>query len=262
MCAIDKMKVLRGDPIVINDQITLLQPTVNQIIDYGEDMFFSAFWNICSSAWDRPSYFADMKIDFMKVSDWEYFLSVVSALPPLSTNLILKDIDLSEFELQKRINGDSIEYVLVREDGFIFTEEMYHLVIPHIREMINFHHSGKKAANKATAKILIMDDRRQRERNKNKEYESMLFNIVVSLVNTEEFSYTYESAMNITVYQLMKSLVQISGKKNAMALLQGSMSGLMDTSKISSESFNWTYSDEKYKPKGRKLVTNTTVKKK
>ena len=255
------MKVLRGDPIVLNDNVTLLQPTVNEIIDFGEEVFFSSFWNMCSSAYDRPSYFADIGIDFMKVSDWEYFLSVVHALPPSSTNLILKDMDLSAFELQKRLVGDKAEYVLVRDDGFVFDEKTYMLIIPYIREMVNFHHTGKKAANKATAKILIMDDKKSRERNKDKEYESMLFNIVVSLVNTEEFTYTYQTVMDLTVYQLMKSFVQINGKKNAMALLQGSMSGFMDTSKISTESFNWTYSEDKYKPKGRKLVTNKTVKK-
>lgn len=259
---IDKMRVLRGDPINVNEYITLLQPTINEIIDFGESTFFSVFWSLCSSAWDRPSYFADQGIDFMSISDWTYFLMTVQSLPPSSTNLILKDIDLADFKLQKRVLEDSVEYVLCRDDGLIIDETVYNQIIPYIREMVNFHHSGKKAANKATAKILIMDDRKERERSKNKEYESMLFNVVVSLVNTEEFSYTYESVMNVTVYQLMKSYVQICGKKSAMALLQGSMSGFMDTSGINSENFSWVYSEEKYKPTGKKLVTNKTVKKK
>lgn len=260
--AINKTLVLRGDPIVIDEHITLFQPSVNDIVEFGEEKFFGVFWGMCSSAYDRPSFFDDMGIDFMTVSDWEYFLSVAHSLDKESTSLIFGDLDFSAFSIQKRMVEDKPEYILLREsDGFIFDAEEYQKVIPYVREMTNFHHTGKKAANKATAKLLIMDDRRERERSKKKEYESMLFNIIVSLVNTEEFSYTYKSVYDITVYQLMKSFIQINGKKSAVALLQGSMSGFMDTSKISSEAFNWTYSEDKYQPKGRKLITHSTTKK-
>ncbi len=260
--AINKTLILRGDPIVIDEHITLNQPSVNDIVEFGEDKFFGIFWGLCSSAYDRPSFFADMGVDFMSVSDWEYFLSVAHSMNKDSTSLILGDLDFSEFVIQKRMVEEKQEYVLLRpSDGFIFDEAEYQKVIPYIREMTNFHHTGKKAANKSTAKLLIMDDRRERERNKNKEYESMLFNIIVSLVNTEEFSYTYKTVYDITLYQLIKSFVQINGKKNAMALLQGSMSGFMDTSSINSEAFNWTYSEEKYKQKGKKLITHTNKKK-
>lgn len=260
--AVNKTLVLRGDPIVIDEKITLKQPTVNDIMEFGEEKFFGVFWGMCSSAYDRPSFFADLGVDFMLVSDWEYFLSVARSLNKKATSLIFGDFDFSEFTIQKRMVEDKQEYILLREsDGLIFDEAEYQKVIPYVREMTNFHHTGKKAANKSTAKLLIMDDRRERERNKNKEYESMLFNIIVSLVNTEEFSYTYKTVYDLTIYQLMKSFVQINGKKNAMALLQGSMSGFMDTSSISSEAFQWTYSEEKYKPKGKKLINRKTTKK-
>lgn len=260
--AINKTLVLRGDPIVIDEHITLYQPSVNDIVEFGEEKFFGVFWGLCSSAYDRPSFFADLGVDFMTVSDWQYFLSVTKTMNKESTKLIFGDFDFTDFEIQKRVTDDKQEFVLIRQsDGFIFDEAEYQKVIPYVREMVNFHHTGKKAANRSTAKLLIMDDRREREKNKNKEYESMLFNIIVSLVNTEEFSYTYKTVYDITVYQLMKSFVQINGKKNAVALLQGSMSGFMDTSSINSEAFNWTYSEEKYKPKGKKLITHTHKKK-
>ncbi|MBP5414290.1 MAG: hypothetical protein ILN61_03475 [Lachnospiraceae bacterium] len=260
---INKSKVLRGDPIVINEKITLRQPTINEIIDFDEDRFFGIFWSMCSSAYDRPAMFDDMGIDFMTVSDWQYFLSVIQVMDKESTCLIFGDFDFTEFTLQKRVNDrEELEYVLYREmDGYIFDESVYNEVIPYVREMINFHHSGKKAANKSTAKLLIMDDRRARDRNKNKEPESMLDGIIISLVNTEEFSYTYKEAYEITIYQLMKSFTQICGKKSAVALMQGSMSGFMDTSGIDSKAFDWTYSEEKYKPKGKKLITKTVKKK-
>ena len=86
----------------------------------------------------------------------------------------------------------------------------------------------------------------------------MIYDIIISLVNTEEFSYTYDTVYDLTLYQLMKSFTQIQGKKAAVALMQGSMSGFVDTSGISNMDMTWTYSAEKYKPKGKKLITNKT----
>ena len=41
--AINKSKILRGDPIVINEKITLRQPTINEIIDFDEGRFLESF---------------------------------------------------------------------------------------------------------------------------------------------------------------------------------------------------------------------------
>lgn len=258
--SIDKLKILRGKPIQISDLLTIYQPTLGEIEEFGEQSFYNTFWIMCSSAWDMPSTFADMGINFMSVSDWDFFIQVTRNLSVDDTRLIFGDLDfskLSPMNYKKQddtgqqvvlvnlepLTIDNIEY---NPTEFIFTEQMYHDVIKYVREMIGFTHKGRKAGNSATAKILIMDDRKQREKNKNDPYESMLLNGIVSLVNTEEFAYTYETVFNITIYQFTKSYIQIQGKKQACAMLQGSMSGFVDTSKIPSESFQWTYSEEKY----------------
>lgn len=258
---IDKLKILSGEPIEVCEGVTIYQPTLREIKNFGEQAFFSTFWQFCSAAWDMPAFFDDLGIDFMKVSDWEFFRSIAMSCTPEQTSLIFGDLDFSSFEqyVMKSPESDDEQIVLARNDGMIITEEMYKTFIPYVQEMIGFSHKGRKAANKATAKILIMDDRRSRERDKDKPYESMLFDTIISLVNTEEFKYTYESVFDITVYQLIKSLTQIQGKKSACALYQGSMSGMMDTSGIPAIDFSWMYSEEKYKPRGKKLI-NTKVK--
>mgnify|MGYP006967418777 CR=1 FL=1 len=43
--------------------------------------------------------------------------------------------------------------------------------------------------------------------------------------------------------------------------MQGSMSGFVDTSGVDPKEFDWTYSEDKYKPKGKKLITKTVKKK-
>lgn len=269
---IDRLQFLRGKPIKISDLVTLYQPTIGQIAEVGEQKFLNTFWIMCSCAWDMPATFADMGIDFMSVSDWQFFIQAVRNFPVEDTRLILGDIDFSKLlPMEYRKNEDDTEpqIVLVNPEPitingieyqpaqYIFTEELYHQMIPYIREMIGFTHKGRKAMNKTTAMILIMDDRKQRSRHKNDPYESMFHNGIISLVNTEEFPYTYETVFNLTMYQFTKSLIQIQGKKQACAMLQGSMSGFVDTSKIPSSSFQWMYSDEKYSKHGGKTLKDS-----
>ena len=268
---IDRLSMLRGKPIVISDLLTIYQPTLGQIEEVGEQKFFATFWNMCSCAWDMPSVFADAGIDFMTISDWQFFRQTVRGYSVEDTKLVFGNLDFSKLvpmEYKKSKDDTESQVVLINIEPiiindieykpaqFMFTEEMYHQMIPYVREMIGFTHKGRKAADRATAKILIYDDRKQRSK-KSDSYESMFHNGIISLVNTEEFPYTYETVFDITMYQFTKSLIQIQGKKQACAMLQGSMSGFVDTSKIPSSSYQWTYSEDKYKKTGGRTLKDS-----
>lgn len=269
MAEIDRLKLLRGRPIKISDLLIIRQPTIGEIEEYGEAKFMNTFWLMCSSAWDMPSVYADMGIDFMTVSDWDFFIQTIYSLKLTreDTEIIFGELDFSQLYPMSMQTEDGIEKTVLLNPQeyiynninyspgrFIIDEEIYRETIKYIREMIGFVHKGRKAGNAATAKILIMDDRKNRSKSDGKPYESMFHNGLISLVNTEEFPYNYEEAFGITIYQFTKSLLQIQGKKQACALLQGSMSGFVDTSGIPSENFQWIYSEEKYnKHKGKTL---------
>ena len=268
---IDKGKIIRGKPIVLNDFITIYQHSIGEILDFGEQQFFTTFHTMCSAPWDIPSMLDDMGIFFMDITDWENFIMMRSIYQKKSTSILLGDLDISSFEPVPRLKEDitdetpeneMYEIILQDKDGHIIDESLYRILIAYISEIINFQHKNKKPGNKTTAKILIEDDKRERKRiaEKDKPYESFIYDSVISLVNTEELSYTYETIFDLTLYQFTKSLIQIQGKKSAIALLQGSMSGFCDTSNIPKEDMQWMYSDDKYKPKGKKLV-NQKVKK-
>lgn len=264
---VDKGKIIRGKPIVINDFITLEQHSIGEILDYGEQKFYSTFHTMCSSPWDIPSTLDDMGIFFMSITEWELFVMMKSMYSKETTSMLLGDLDLSTFQpmvqtIQNEEGEDIQNIILMNEQEQVIDENVFEVLIAYIREIINFQHKYKKPGNKTTAKILIEDDRRERKRaeEKHKPYESFIYDSVISLVNTEELTYTYETIFDLTLYQFTKSLIQIQGKKSAMALLQGSMSGFCDTSNIPKEDMQWMYSDEKYKPRSKKLV-NQKIKK-
>ena len=269
--------------ISFDDILFLHQPTLNEIAEQlgenGDTEFYNGLWLMCSAAYDMPSVLYDMKKNFMKVSDWEFFRMMAPSVNPDILSMILKESDGSGFSFYgfgeyERELGEVKDIVLYRPEmidketgeikpAMMIDETFYLRMIPTIREMIGFNHKGKKAGNRQTLKLLIDLDKKDRQKaaKKKDSDESSIFNMVVSLVNTEECLYNYDTIFDLTIYQLLKSFQQIQGKKAAMALLQGSCSGFVDTSKIPKEDMSWTYTDEKYKPKARKLVNDTTPKK-
>lgn len=239
----DQLKVLRGKDIEIDQFITLKQPRLSDIVDFGEQRFFSTFYTLCSIPSDMKSALWDANLDFMKVTDWQLFLMLSRNFGKEDTSLIFGDIDFAAMSMMKV--PETGEVVLTNGTQYI-TEASYSTFIPYVREMVGYVMKREKAGNKFTKMILIEEDRQKRELNANKPYESSLFPIIVSLVNTEEFSYKYEDVFDITLYQLMKSYMQIQNKKSAMALYQGSMSGFVDTSKINRKDFSWVYDESKF----------------
>lgn len=256
---IDKLALISGDPIPICNGITLYQPSLRQIKEYGEANFFSTYWTLCSSPLDIPSTLADIGIDFTEITNWELFRGMIVNYSVDQTRIFFGDIDFSQFFLLEQLNEDnSEETVLCNSDGVIITEKDYQLLIKYIQTTIGFQHSGKRPRSMAAKKAILQDDKSRRERDKDKPFESIIFDGIITLVNTEEFKYDYSTVMDITLYQYMKSYTQIQGKKAACALTQGSYSGFVDTSNIDKLDLQWVYSEEKYKPRAKKLVNNIT----
>lgn len=240
----DELKILRGNDIIITDSIIMHQPTIGEIEEFGEQLYMNTFYMLCSIPSDMKSVLWDLGIDFMKISDWEYFISISRNISNQHTKLVFGDLDFSSMKLM--LNPETDEKILI-SGNVIVTETIYNSFIGYLRQMIGYILKREKAANKFTKQILIEEDRQKRENNKSKDYESIIVPMVLSLVNTEEFSYTYKNVFDVTLYQLTKSFYQIQNKKSACALYQGSMSGFVDTKKIKSSNFQWIYSKDKFK---------------
>lgn len=253
MSSQNSTKILLGNDIYINDFITIKQPTIEQIVDFDEQKFYSIFYSMCSISSDMKSVLWDMGIDYTKISDWELFLSTCRGFTKDDTNLIFGDIDLSISQIMVDQTNDEKVLVLgaINDDGEfvpdlekIIRESDYLKFIEPIREMLGYTVKREMAANKVTKLALIDEDRIKRKANAKKQWESPLFQMIVSLVNTEEFKYNYAESKNLTMFQLMTSFKQVQNKKSACALYQGSMSGFVDTSKIDKNNFQWIYTND------------------
>lgn len=244
MALTDEALLLRGNDIIIDDIVTVHQPTLNEIIDYGEQRFFSTFYSFCAIPSDMKSVLDDAGLDFATLADWQLFIMLTRNMPIEDTSIIIPDIDFSKLEMmQVNETGE----IVLSNGEIVITEQVYEKFIAYVRLQVGYILKREKPANKITKQLLIQEDRINRSASLKKEYSSILNPIIISLVNTEEFGYDYQTVYNLTFYQLSKSFFQIQKKKAACALYQGSMSGFVDTSKINKSDFSWIYETTKKK---------------
>ena len=90
----------------------------------------------------------DMKLNYMKVKDFELFMMLCQSFKPEATHLLLGDLDLTKFK--PRPYGQTEEVVLVYEgtendpNPIVITPIIHEVLTTYIRKMHNFKKEIKK----------------------------------------------------------------------------------------------------------------------
>lgn len=196
--------------IEVSDAISVMVPTVGQIID-NEDDYYQVACMIVATPYDMMVQLDDAHIDFTKIDDFELFILLFENLRAMNTSLIFGDLDLSGMKVAK-FEGTG-ELVLTDSERDITIDRVVHAKLcDSIRNMLHMEKNNKKPGNEEARKYLIDRERKRQKRAKNKRRDSQLENYIIALVNTEQFPYNYETVRNISIYQFYASLNQIAHK--------------------------------------------------
>lgn len=236
--ALDELQLYFGDDYVINDKIIIHQPTIGEIVKFGEEKYYSIAQTLVAIPSDMKSVLWDLGIDYEEISDFELFIMLSKSLSKEDTCLLLGEIDLTKFDVFKRQDNDEI--VLYNETNDIVIDRHIHMLITdYIRKMHGFKKKIERAANKFTKKILIDEDREKRNLNNNKDFKSILKPLISSMVNSEGFKYKLKELKDVGLCEFMDSVSRISTIKHTEALTQGIYCGNVDQSKIMKSELNW-----------------------
>lgn len=234
---VDDLKLYIGDDYVINDNIKVLQPTIKQIAEFGEREFFSIVHTVTAIPSDMKSQLWDMGIDWMEIDDFELFVMLSQTLTPDRTWLLFGDLDFSKL---KPFNHPHIEGEVIladREAGILIDKMIYLRIVSYLRKAFNITPKVEKAANKMTKKILIEDDRRRIEFNKNKPFKSFLLPLISSVKVKQ--CYTKEYVLNMGYVEFMNDVARLQVIHNADHLLSACYAGTIDMSKVNKAELNW-----------------------
>lgn len=238
---VDELKLYLGSDIKIASGITLYQPTIGEIANYNEAEYFSMAQTLCATPSSMKVALDDMKLDYMQIEDFQLFMMLCQSLTPDKTKPLLGDLDLREFKPYQLT--DSEEVVLsngkVDKEGrpIIINGIIYDILTTYIRRMHGFKKQVDKAANAITRKVLIDDERKNAQRNKDKPYKSFLVPLVSSLQGRQ--GYTKDYICNMGLYEFMNQINRVQIIVQADAALGGMYSGFVDTKKMDKTVLDW-----------------------
>lgn len=235
---IDELQMYFGEPFYINDKITILQPKIRDIVKFGERQYYSSVHTLTCIPSDMKSQLEDMGVNYMDIEDFELFTMLSRGLTPETTNLILGDLDLSSFILCK--NQENDELVLYdKENDILIDKFIYMKIVEYIRKVHGIKPKIERAANETTRKILIQLERDKIKKAQKEPYKSQLKMLISAMMRYPGCCMTLEQILDLPLCAFMDLVQGAQIYVSSTSLLQGSYSGMIDTSKINKKEFNW-----------------------
>ena len=271
MFDIDDLKIYRGSDIRITDKIIVTQPTIDQIIEFGEKRYFQTVHCLTGVGadfkWQLLDYF---NIDYTTIDDFELFKLMIwkslsskkNIYKELKENpeqyeehtnkmteedweellfnpisLVLKDIDFADFEEYKSDkNPETILYD--KEHDITIDRSVYTRMIEAIRKIHGFKRNNEMPANEITKMDLIEDARDEAMAASRKEYKSVLKPLISALaVKTGQLG--SDSIWNTKVNMFFDSIKRINKIQDATLLLQGAYSGFASLKGVDKTRLDW-----------------------
>lgn len=234
---VDDLQLYIGDDYIINDKIKVLQPTIRKIAEFGEKDFFSVVHTITAIPSDMKSQLWDMGLDWMEVDDFELFVMLSQTLTLDKTTLLFGDLDFSKLRPfgHPQIEGEIV--LADKESGILIDKMIYLQIVSYLRKAFNIKPKVEKAANALTKKILIEEDRKKIEFNRDKPFKSFLLPLISSVKVKQ--GYTKEYVLNMGYVEFMDDISRLQVIHNADHLLSACYAGTIDMKKINKAELNW-----------------------
>lgn len=256
----DKMQLYRGDPYPVEKGITIYEPTVGEIVSYGEKEFMAMLNVFISHTTQYRLQLWKIGMDWNRISDFHLFCLLTRNLTKEQTAILFKDLDFQEFkfcqialtEEQKALNREHKndkdwkvlrnQYFLINQDKeIVINEHYYNVIATYIRTMFNIFPKVEKTKSKDAKNSIIWEEENNLAyaKHQNKQWKSFLFPLISSCVCHSGFKYNSKEVMDIGIFELMTSVQRLQIYESSHALNIGRFSGFCDTSKIDSNLFNF-----------------------
>lgn len=271
MFDVDELKLYRGSDIPITDKIIVIQPTIDQIIEFGEKKYFQTVHCLTGVGadfkWQLWDYF---NIDYTTIDDFELFKKMIwrslsskkyiykeltenreqyaeqlkniseeelaeMLVNPLS--LVLKDVDLADFEEYE--SDKSQETILYdKEHDITIDRFVYTRIVDAVRKIHGFTRNNQLPANERTKMDLIEDARDEAMASAQKPYKSVLQPLISALaVKTGQLG--SDSIWNTKINMFFDSIKRINKIQDATLLLQGAYSGFASLKGVDKTRLDW-----------------------
>lgn len=234
---VDSLFLYFGDDYVINDKIKLSQPTIGQIVDYGEAQYFSMVHTLTAIPSDVKSMLWDqMELDWTQVEDFDLFVMLSQTMTPDKTGIIFGDLNFSKLRPYRSKINDEIVLADI-ETGVKIDKLIYMRIMTFLRKLHNITPKPERAKGKRARQAMIDEDRKNREINKDKPFRSYLLPLISSVKVRQ--GYTRDYVRNMGLFEFFDDLNRLQIISNSDHLMSAVYAGTLDMKKIKKEELNW-----------------------
>ena len=237
---IDRMQLYLGEPYVLNDKITIYQPTIGEIIRTGEQQCYSVVHVFTANTTSYRMFLWEAGYDWCKMTDFQLFTFLAPTLQQEATKFLFGDIDFSKLAPYELTKEDKKSIVLYDpEQDIVIDEETCNKMMWYVRTIFNIFPKEEFGKGRATKEALIWEDRENYNKHKNDQYESVMLPLISSCLNHPGFKYTKKELMDVGIVEFMDSVQRLQIYESSTALMKGMYSGFIDSSKIKSDQYNF-----------------------
>lgn len=235
----DELQIYRGKDYIINENIVIHQPTLDEICSWGEQKYFSFIYNFVATPTDKKYQLHMAGLDWNKMSDYELFLHSYQLFTKEATSIVFGDLDFSKFDICKNIDNDEI-VLYDKASGIIFDRSVYEMATDYLRKAHKISKNVEIAMTETTKEVLLEEAKEQMEMGSDGEAKSTLLPLISALTNMKEFKYGWADVWSMKINAFMDSVTQIQHIKNAELLLSSGYSGFgVDLKKINKNEINY-----------------------
>ena len=235
---IDQLKLFRGEGYKINDKILIRQPTLEEIVDFGEQRYFGLVRTICSTPADRKVEIWDkLHVFWEKIDEYDLFISLFQTLQKSEVSILFGDMDFTTFKLGTQTGLPDL--VLKNKDQVVIDRAIHKLMTDYLRQIHKLKKNVDTGFNDATRKIMIEDDRDEMALQMQKPFQSLLLPLISSLTNCPEFKYRWDDVWTLPIGVFMDSVERVQKHKSYNFVMQGIYSGCEDMKKLDKKELHW-----------------------
>lgn len=235
----NEVKLFRGEDYPINQYITLRHPTLKQIVEFGEDEYWSLLSSICVTPSDvKHQLFDSCGLYFDQVEEFDLFCMFAGSFEHEKCKIIFGDLDFQKLSIG--VNTKSEQKVIFDKNSDLVIDKMiYMLIVDYIRKINGMKKNIEIAGNDVTRKFMIDDSRRQASSYKKQENKSLLLPIISGLINCADFKYDYQTVWDMPIYAFFDSMKRIQHMKSIGYTMFGIYSGNIQYDKINKKELDW-----------------------
>lgn len=223
--------------IPVTDQISIVVPTVGDVLDREEE-YYGVVSVFTSMPIDMMVELDDVGIDFTTIDEYDLFLILCNSLKTRDVSLVIRGVDFSNVSVAQK-DGESDPVLVDIKTGVVIDRHTHSMIADTLRMLHHLEKDKRKPIDKPTRDYMIDRARKKRKWRKRNVGASQLEDKIIALVNTEQFSYNFETVRDLTIYQFNRSLKQIINKVDYDNRMYGVYSGTVDPKDFSQEELTW-----------------------